>query len=202
MISVFDDLPTSTQVNITGTVEQVMAYINTTFPDYAWPDVEDLDTTTSNFSAVDNTVYCNVGKQGSYYTATKVMKHLRHFGRHILKVGGGPAACAQASCRRRESATTTPVAFWFCNDVGESLEAVTNTRFMRLLAFQCLSLYCSNRTCKQLLPPSTKSPILGRWSSNSVSSSVHQFPGSEDRLFTHRSLGMSSSLLRIAVRSS
>lgn len=181
-----------------------MAYINTNFPDYAWPDVEDLDTATSdtatsNFSAVDNTVYCNIGRQGSYYTATMVLNHLRHFGRHILKVGGGPAACAQASCRRRQSATTTPMAFWFCNDVGESLEAVTNS--IRPLACQCLSLCSSNRTCRRLLPPSTTSPILARLSSNSALSSVHQFPGSEDRLFTHRSLGMSSSLLRIAVLS-
>jgi hypothetical protein len=133
------DVPgTSAKVKVTGTVEQVIAYINTNFPDYVWPDVEDLKTITSKVSAVDNTVYCDIGKQGSYHTATIVMTHLRHFGSHTINVGGGPAACVSASCHTEDSGTT--VAFWFCNDVGDSLRAVINAHLMRLCDFQYLLL--------------------------------------------------------------
>lgn len=106
----------SDKVNITGTVEQVIAYINTNFPDYEWPDVEDLNDDMPKISAEDNTVYCNVGDQGYYYTATLVMSFLRHFGGHTVNVGGGPAACATASCQTDSGGNL--IAFWFCNDVS------------------------------------------------------------------------------------
>lgn len=117
------DIPgTSTRVNITGTVEQVIAYINDHFPNYVWPDDDELDNTAAaKVTAEDNQVFCDVFKQGSYYVAKRVIKHLRHWKRHKINLGPGPAACTEVSCRI--DAYKQTMAIWFCNDVSVSLRS-------------------------------------------------------------------------------
>lgn len=112
------DIPgTSAKFNVTGTVEQVMAYINTNFPDYVWPDVEELNTTASKVTAEDNQIFCNVFQQAPYYEAALAIKQLRQLGSHSINVGQGPSNCVQAACH--QDMLSRRATIWWCNDVSE-----------------------------------------------------------------------------------
>ncbi|KAL1853901.1 hypothetical protein Daus18300_011643 [Diaporthe australafricana] len=105
---------TSDKVNVTGTVEQVIAYINATFPDYVWPGVEELNTTASQATAEDNQVFCNVFEQTAYYEASLAIKYMHQLGSHLIKLGDGPSNCAQVACHQDLLARRATI--WWCND--------------------------------------------------------------------------------------
>lgn len=111
---------TADKVIVPGTIEQVAAFIDATYPGYEWPADEDYIVTASQFSPEDNTVYCNIGKQGSYFTAAVTQNFLRQFGYHRISVGAGPGNCYRATCRT-ERGSVVPVAFYLCNDVSQIL---------------------------------------------------------------------------------
>ncbi|KAI3400580.1 hypothetical protein diail_2782 [Diaporthe ilicicola] len=124
------DIPgASAKVNITGTAQQVIAYINTNFPDYVWPDVEELNTTASKVDAEDNQVFCDVFLQGPFPVAAVDYKDLRQLGSHFINVGQGPSACVQASCHTDVHGRT--VAIHWCNDVSKPFEAVQKAHSIR-----------------------------------------------------------------------
>ncbi|POS69421.1 hypothetical protein DHEL01_v212183 [Diaporthe helianthi] len=106
------------KVNVTGTAEQVIEYIKTEYSDYEWPKVEDSDANTSKVQAEDNTVYCSVGRQGSYPLATEAMSDLRQLGSYIFNVGGGPGTCVQVACKSDLDSGEhhLSTAIQFCND--------------------------------------------------------------------------------------
>ncbi|KAG8158426.1 hypothetical protein KVR01_011548 [Diaporthe batatas] len=101
------------KITVPGTIEQVVAFINATYPGHDWVADEESNATTSVFSPEGNTVYCNIGKQGSYYTAFMIQTYLRHFGSHKNSVLPGPGHCFRVSCRKDYDRTA---AFYFCND--------------------------------------------------------------------------------------
>lgn len=124
------------KVKVPGTIEQVVAFIDANYPDYDWAADQDSNATMSQFSPGDNTVYCNIGKQGSYYTAAMTQKFLRRFGWHKISVGPGPGHCYKATCRT-DSGSVVPVAFYFCNDVSQLLRAAPGACSRRLCELKC-----------------------------------------------------------------
>lgn len=119
------------KINVPGTIEQVVAFLDTTYPGYEWPADEDYSATSSQFSPEDNTIYCNIGEQGSYFTAAMTQNFLRHFGYHKLSVGPGPGNCYRATCRTELG--SVPVAFYLCNDVSQLLRAAPSSCSMRFV---------------------------------------------------------------------
>lgn len=116
------DIPgTSDKINITGTANKVIDYINTNYPNYVWPDVDELNTTSSVMASEIPGPYpnCNVFSLAAYPMATAAQKALSELGNHRFNLGKGPATCAQAECK--EDLQGRHAAIFWCNDVSEPL---------------------------------------------------------------------------------
>lgn len=122
--------PGTDKINVTGTADKVIEYINTNFPDYLWPDVNDLNTTPPEKAAQDDPKpNCNVFTLGPYPMADLCQKTLKQVGNHYFNLGSGPGTCSQVQCRN--DLNGRQAAIWWCNDVSESLGE-----------FSCLRLNC------------------------------------------------------------
>lgn len=116
------DIPGSSgreKINVMGTADKIIEYINTHFPDYVWPNIHDLNTTPPEKAAQDDPKpNCNVFSLGPYPMADLCQKTLKQIGSHYLNLGSGPGTCSQVECR--DDLNGRQAAIWWCNDVSGS----------------------------------------------------------------------------------
>lgn len=113
----------SNKINITGSADMVIDYINSHFPDYIWPDVDESNTTSSEKTPQDDPKpNCLVYDLAPYPTANDLAKGLQQQGSHFVIQGPKPHTCGEVRCHADLMGRTA--AIWWCNDVSESLTVV------------------------------------------------------------------------------
>lgn len=109
--------PDGEKIKVTGTADKVVQYINMQFPDYVWPHVHDLNTTSREKAAQDDPKpNCKVFGLAPYPMANLCNEILNQIGTHYYNLGSGPGTCAQVQCRDDLNGHTA--AIWWCNDVS------------------------------------------------------------------------------------
>lgn len=114
------DIPgTANKINITGTANKVIDYINTNYPNYIWSDIDELNITSLEMAIAIPGPYpnCDIFSLAPYPMATAAQKSLKELGNHYFNLGNGPGTCAQAECK--EDLQGRHAAIWWCNDVSE-----------------------------------------------------------------------------------
>ncbi|KAL2291847.1 hypothetical protein FJTKL_12024 [Diaporthe vaccinii] len=107
--------PDGEKIKVTGTADKVVQYINMQFPDYVWPHVHDLNTTSPEKAAQDDPKpNCKVFGLAPYPMANLCNEILNQIGTHYYNLGSGPGTCAQVQCRDDLNGHTA--AIWWCND--------------------------------------------------------------------------------------
>ncbi|KAH8764830.1 hypothetical protein F5883DRAFT_715466 [Diaporthe sp. PMI_573] len=116
------DIPnTSNKINITGTANKVIDYINTNHPDYVWPDVSKLNTASLGKTPARRgpKPNCDVFSLAPYPKAHEAQSGLEMIP-YTLHLGPGPRTCGQAQCVN--DLQGRHAAIWWCND-GEDAAA-------------------------------------------------------------------------------
>ena len=127
------DIPnTSNKINITGTANKVIDYINTNHPDYVWPDVSKLNTASlgKTLARRGPKPNCDVFSLAPYPKAHEAQSGLEMIP-YTLHLGPGPRTCGQAQCVN--DLQGRHAAIWWCNDVSKSSSR-----------FSCLHLICTH----------------------------------------------------------
>lgn len=121
-------------INITGTADKVMEYINIHFPDFDWADVDDLDTTPPEKAVQDDPKpNCNVFTEAPYPMASGCHRIVKSLGSHLFNLGSGPRTCSQVQCR--DDLQGRHAAIWWCNDVSEFPRIFSRLRLICLYDF-------------------------------------------------------------------
>lgn len=124
------------KINVTGTADKVIDYINVHFPDYVWPDVRDLNTTSPEKAAQDDPKpNCNVFDLAPYPVAQLVQEIVAKLGSHYFNLGSGPRTCAQVECRNNFG--DRHAAIWWCNDVSETPRSLSFRSLICLHKSRC-----------------------------------------------------------------
>ncbi|KAK2598267.1 hypothetical protein N8I77_011691 [Diaporthe amygdali] len=124
---------------VTGAADQVIAYINTHFAQYIWPDIDELNTISSEKPAQDNpTPNCNIFTLAPYNLANDSLKDLKQLGNHYFNLGPGSRTCSQVRCR--EDSTGRRAAIWWCNDdlIGATAPAYELAELAELIIPTCV----------------------------------------------------------------
>ncbi|KAK7718587.1 hypothetical protein SLS64_002544 [Diaporthe eres] len=107
--------PDGEKIKVTGTADKVVQYINMHFPDYVWPHVHDLNTTSPEKAVQDNPEpNCKVFGLAPYPMANLCKEVLDQISTHYYNLGSGPGTCAQVQCRTDLQGRNA--AIWWCND--------------------------------------------------------------------------------------
>ncbi|KAG6368747.1 hypothetical protein INS49_002961 [Diaporthe citri] len=114
----------SEKIKVTGTADKIFQYINIHLPDYDWPDVDNLNSTSPEKAAQDDpTPNCNVFGLAPYPMVNLCKDTLKQIGNHYFNLGSGPGTCAQVQCRG--DLKNRHAAIWWCNDdlIGATVTA-------------------------------------------------------------------------------
>lgn len=106
-------------INVTGSANKVISYINTYFPDYVWPEVGGPNITAVRKDTPDPYPKCDVFDLAPYPLAIAAQKDLKSLGNHLIHLGKGPRTCAEVRCKA--DLKGRHAAIWWCNDVSGPL---------------------------------------------------------------------------------